>query len=127
MGPAATMPASPASAFEREPAELRARRLAAARRRATALLAGITVVFAAVTVAGAQGSQSIPAQQPGNDADDYCAICATIHLAANSFVPQAPQLPVPFVSQTIEHADRAAVAFIAPRRPPFQSRAPPLV
>ncbi len=50
------MPASPASAFEREPAELRARRLAAARRRATALLAGITVVFAAVTVAGAHGT-----------------------------------------------------------------------
>jgi uncharacterized membrane-anchored protein YjiN (DUF445 family) len=50
------MPAAPVSAFEREPAELRARRLAAARRRATALLAGITVVFAAVTVAGAHGT-----------------------------------------------------------------------
>jgi uncharacterized membrane-anchored protein YjiN (DUF445 family) len=50
------MPASPVSAFEREPAELRARRLAAARRRATALLAGVTVVFAAVTVAGAHGT-----------------------------------------------------------------------
>ncbi len=35
---------------------MRARRLAAARRRATALLAGVTVVFAAVTVAGVHGT-----------------------------------------------------------------------
>jgi hypothetical protein len=90
-------------------------------------LDGVRRLSPVVTLAGAQGSQSLPAQQPSNDADDYCAICATIYLAANSFIPQAPQLPVPFVSQAIEHADRAAVAFIAPRRPPFQSRAPPLV
>jgi hypothetical protein len=67
---------------------------------------------------------SSPAQ-PGDD-DDYCAICATIYLAANSFVPQAPQLPVPFLSRSIQHVDRAAAIFIAPRRAPFQSRAPPL-
>ena len=71
-------------------------------------------------------SQSVPAQHPGNDADDYCAICATIYLAANSFVPQAPQLPAFFASRLIEHFDRVAVTFIAPRRTPFQSRAPPL-
>src|SRR5258708_37645352 len=45
MGPTATMSASPVSAIERESAELRARRLAAARRRATALLAGGTGLF----------------------------------------------------------------------------------
>src|SRR5229473_4445697 len=56
MEPAATMSASPVTALEREPAELRARRLAAARRRATALLAGVTVVFVAVTVAGVHGT-----------------------------------------------------------------------
>jgi len=67
------------------------------------------------------------APQPGNDADDdYCAICATIFLAANSFLPPAPQLPVPFVSRPIEHFARVAVDFIVPRRAPFQSRAPPL-
>lgn len=68
----------------------------------------------------------LPARQPADDGDNYCAICATIYLAANSFVPQAPQLPVPFVSRPIEHFYRVAVDFIAPRRAPFQSRAPPL-
>ena len=55
MEPAATMSASPVSALEREPVELRARRLAVARRRATALLAGVTAAFVAVTVAGVHG------------------------------------------------------------------------
>ncbi|HYZ52888.1 MAG TPA: DUF445 domain-containing protein [Streptosporangiaceae bacterium] len=49
------MSASPVSALEREPVELRARRLAVARRRATALLAGVTAAFVAVTVAGVHG------------------------------------------------------------------------
>ena len=55
MEPAATMSGSPVSAPGRESAEVRARRLAAARRRATALLAGVTVVFVAVTAAGFHG------------------------------------------------------------------------
>src|SRR5712691_11587554 len=45
MEPAVTISASPVSGLGRESAEVRARRLAAARRRATALLAGVTVVF----------------------------------------------------------------------------------
>ncbi len=91
-------------------------------------LDGVHCGFPAVGVvgSGAQSSLSVSAQHPGNDADDYCAICATIYLAANSFLPQAPQLPVPFVAQSIEHFDRVAAVFIAPRRAPFQSRAPPL-
>ncbi len=91
-------------------------------------LDGLHRTHSALSVASsaAQASQ-LPAQHPGNDGDDdYCAICATIYLAANSFLPPAPQLPVPFVSRPIEHFDRVAVVFIAPRRAPFQSRAPPL-
>src|SRR5882757_8595612 len=53
MEPAA--PAAPAATPGHESTEVRARRLAAARRRATALLAGVTVLFVAVTVAGAHG------------------------------------------------------------------------
>jgi hypothetical protein len=72
-------------------------------------------------------TQQLPGQQPADSGDDdYCAICATIYLAANSFVPQPPQLPVPSASQTIEHFDRVGLIFVAPRRTPFQSRAPPL-
>jgi hypothetical protein len=80
-----------------------------------------------VAGSGTQAAKSTPAPQSGDDEDDYCAICATIYLAANSFVPQAPALPVPLVSQVVEHFDRAAVIFVLPRRAPFQSRAPPLV
>ncbi len=80
----------------------------------------------AVSGSGAQASQ-LPAPHPGNDADDdYCALGATIFLAATSFLPPAPQLPVPSASQTIERFDRVPVVFIASRRAPFQSRAPPL-
>lgn len=71
-------------------------------------------------------AQPQPAPQSG-DNDDYCAICASIYLATSSFVPQAPSLPVPFASQLVEHVDCATTAFVAPRRAPFQSRAPPLL
>jgi hypothetical protein len=64
-------------------------------------------------------------QQPGEEGDDYCAICASIYLTSNSFVPVAPQLPVPSVSHLIERFDRGAPVFVAPRRLAFQSRAPP--
>lgn len=80
---------------------------------------------AAGVVAFKARAQPLPAQQPSDDDDDYCAICATIYLAATSFVPQAPALPVPLVSRPIEHLDRIAFAFVAPRRSAFQSRAPP--
>jgi|ERR1700733_11684330 hypothetical protein len=70
--------------------------------------------------------QSLPAQQPG-DKDDYCAICASLYLAANSFVPLPPSLPVPLLlSSAIAHIDYGAASFVAPRRLAFQSRAPPL-
>ena len=91
-------------------------------------LDGVHRTYPALALSGlaAQASQ-LPAPHPGNDADDdYCAICATIFLAANSFLPPAPQLPVPSVSRTVEHFARVPVVFIASRRAPFQSRAPPL-
>jgi hypothetical protein len=76
-------------------------------------------------IARAPGSPAVPDQQPAGDPDDYCAICATIYLAANAFVPLAPQLAVPFVSRPVEHVDHVTNALILQRRAPFQSRAPP--
>ena len=67
-----------------------------------------------------------PAQHPTNASDDYCAICAIIHLASTPFVPKAPPLPVPFAVQAIEHSDRVALIFIPPAPAAFESRAPPL-
>jgi uncharacterized membrane-anchored protein YjiN (DUF445 family) len=52
----ATKPGSPARGMTRESVELRKRRLASARRRATLLLAGVTLVFIAVTAYGAHGT-----------------------------------------------------------------------
>jgi hypothetical protein len=58
--------------------------------------------------------------------DDYCAICATMSLLGNSFVAAPPLLPAPQVfSRAVEHVDNIAILVIAPRRAPFQSRAPP--
>jgi Protein of unknown function (DUF2946) len=81
----------------------------------------------AVIGSGAQAAKSAGTSQTGDDGDDYCAVCASIYLAANSFVPQAPPLPVPPVSKVIEHFDRTAVILVSPRRAPFQSRAPPQI
>jgi hypothetical protein len=80
----------------------------------------------AASGSSAHAAKQLPPQQPGEDGDDYCAICASIYLAANSFVPVAPQLPVPSVSRAIERFDYGAPAFFTLRRLAFQSRAPPL-
>jgi hypothetical protein len=50
---------------------------------------------------GTPSAPSAPTQHPVSDAEDYCAICATIHLAATSLLPQAPQLPVPFAVRRV--------------------------
>jgi len=52
----ATRPEAPARTMTRESVELRKRRLASARRRATLLLAGVTLVFVGVTAYGAHGT-----------------------------------------------------------------------
>jgi hypothetical protein len=71
-------------------------------------------------------SQPSPPRHPLNDPDDYCPICAVIHLASSSFLPDAPQLPLAFVSQAIEYRDGVVFALVAPRPAAFQARAPPL-
>jgi hypothetical protein len=72
-------------------------------------------------------SYSPVAPQPGTGGeDDYCPICASVYLTANSFAPAAPVLPLPAVSNVVEHFNNNMPAFAAPRRLAFQSRAPPL-
>jgi len=89
-------------------------------------LDGIRGGAATVSAARLAAPQPSPAQHPANDANDYCAICATIYLASTSFLPDAPQLSVPFGSQAVEHHHQAALPFFAPQRTAFRSRAPPL-
>src|ERR1700685_36516 len=56
MEPAAPMSASPATTIKRESVEMRTRRLAAARRRATALLGAVTVLFVVAPACGSRGT-----------------------------------------------------------------------
>jgi hypothetical protein len=83
---------------------------------------GLTSVAASKALSAHQDPNGLPA----NEADDYCPICAVIHLASSSFLPDAPVLPVPFGFRKTEHFAPIAVVSILSRRAPFQSRAPPL-
>ena len=106
MEPAATMPASPASTLEREPTALRVRRLAAARRRATALLGGVTVLFVAVTVAGVHGvflgyvQAGAEASMVGGVADWF---------AVTALFRRPLGLPIPHTALIVERKDQFAV------------------
>ena len=82
--------------------------------------------IASVAASKAPWSQQNPVQHPANEAGDYCAVCATIHLASSSFLPDAPLLPVPLASRVIEHFGYINFIFVSPQRAAFQSRAPPL-
>jgi hypothetical protein len=79
-----------------------------------------------VTASMTASETSSSKQNPAHQADDFCAICATIHLASSSFVPDEPRLPAPHASRTIEHFGHFTFVFISPQRAAFQSRAPPL-
>jgi hypothetical protein len=74
--------------------------------------------------AAAQPQDQTPAQNSG-DADDYCAICASIYLVANSVTEAPPQLPVPAGFERVTHSFAAARGIIEPPRVAFRSRAPP--
>jgi|HubBroStandDraft_6_1064221.scaffolds.fasta_scaffold533301_1 hypothetical protein len=80
---------------------------------------------AAVAAPGTDGGQPPPTGHPAKHGDDYCAICATVSLLGSSLVAAAPLLPTPSVSHAVAQVDRVATLVLAPRRTPFQSRAPP--
>jgi len=69
-----------------------------------------------------------PRQHPApntSDDDDYCAICASIFLVANSLVSTPPALPLPVGFARVEHSLGTTRAVTAPRFVAFRSRAPP--
>jgi len=105
MEPAATVSASPVSALGRESPQLRARRLAAARRRATAVLAGVTVVFVAVTVARVHGTlpgyvqAGAEAAMAGGVADWF---------AVTALFRRPLGLPIPHTALIVERKDQFA-------------------
>jgi hypothetical protein len=73
-----------------------------------------------------QALHALP-DRPWGQSDEFCPICETMYFLGTSFVPEAPHFPPPLVrARMVEHVERVAAIFIAPRRPSFQSRAPPL-
>ena len=105
MEPAAPMSAAPASTLERESVELRARRLSAARRRATALLAGVTAAFVAVTVAGAHGTL-LDYVQAGAEAAMVGGVADWFAVTALFRRPLG--LPIPHTALIVERKDQFA-------------------
>jgi len=105
MEPAATMSAPPAPTLEREPAAVRARRLAAARRRATALLAGVTVLFVAVTAVGVHGTL-LGYVQAGAEAAMVGGVADWFAVTALFRRPLG--LPIPHTALLVERKDQFA-------------------
>jgi uncharacterized membrane-anchored protein YjiN (DUF445 family) len=105
MEPAATMSASPVPELDREPAALRARRLAAARRRATGLLVGVTVLFLAVTAAGARGTL-LGFVQAGAEASMVGGVADWFAVTALFRRPLG--LPIPHTALLVERKDQFA-------------------
>src|SRR6266702_5906096 len=105
MEPAETTSVSPVSTLGRESAELRARRLAAARRRATAVLAGVTVVFVAVTAAGVHGTL-LGFVQAGAEASMVGGVADWFAVTALFRRPLG--LPIPHTALIVERKDQFA-------------------
>jgi uncharacterized membrane-anchored protein YjiN (DUF445 family) len=105
MEPTAPMSASPVSAAGAESAALRTRELAAARRRATALLGGVTVLFAVVTAFGAHGillgyvQAGAEASMVGGVADWFAVTALFRHPLG---------LPIPHTALIVERKDQFA-------------------
>src|ERR1700749_3087844 len=105
MEPAATTPASAAPAIKRESLELRTRRLAAARRRATALLAVDTALFIAVTAVGVHGTL-LGYVQAGAEAAMVGGIAEWFVVTALFRHPLG--LPIPHTAVIVERKDQFA-------------------
>jgi uncharacterized membrane-anchored protein YjiN (DUF445 family) len=105
MAPAATTSASPGSIRAHESTELRKRQLAAARRRASALLAAVTVLFIAVTVAGAHGTL-LGYVQAGAEASMVGGVADWFAVTALFRRPLG--LPIPHTALIVERKDQFA-------------------
>jgi uncharacterized membrane-anchored protein YjiN (DUF445 family) len=91
--------------MERESVELRTRRLAEARRRATALLAGVTLVFIAVTAWGAHGTL-LGYVQAGAEAAMVGGVADWFAVTALFRRPLG--LPIPHTALIVERKDQFA-------------------
>jgi uncharacterized membrane-anchored protein YjiN (DUF445 family) len=102
----ARLSASPASKLDPESVALRTRRLVVARRRATAVLAGVTVVFVVVTVAGVHGT-FLGYVQAGAEASMVGGVADWFAVTALFRHPLG--VPIPHTALLVERKDQFAV------------------
>src|SRR3984957_7278340 len=105
MEPAAPTSTAPASTIKRESVELRTRRLAAARRRATALLGAVTILFVVVTAVGAHGTL-LSYVQAGAEAAMVGGVADWFAVTALFRRPLG--LPIPHTAVIVERKDQFA-------------------
>src|ERR1700690_2067265 len=105
MEPAAPTSTAPASTINRESVALRTRRLAAARRRATALLGAVTILFVVVTAVGAHGTV-LSYVQAGAEASMVGG--AADWFAVTALFRQPLGLPIPHTAIIVERKDQFA-------------------
>jgi uncharacterized membrane-anchored protein YjiN (DUF445 family) len=105
MEPTAVISASPVSTLERESAAVRARRLTAARRRATGLLVAVTGLFVAVTAVGAHGTL-LGYVQAAAEASMVGAVADWFAVTALFRRPLG--LPIPHTALIVERKDQFA-------------------
>ena len=99
------MASAPATTIKRESVELRTRRLAAARRRATALLGAVTVLFIVVTAVGAHGT-FLGYVQAGAEAAMVGGVADWFAVTALFRHPLG--LPIPHTAVIVERKDQFA-------------------
>src|ERR1700733_2738816 len=99
------MASAPATTIKRESVEMRTRRLAAARRRATALLGAVTALFIGVTAAGAHGTL-LSYVQAGAEAAMVGGIADWFAVTALFRHPLG--LPIPHTAVIVERKDQFA-------------------
>jgi len=106
MEPSAPVPAAPVSTAEYEPVAVRVQRLAAARRRATALLAAVAVLFIVVTAIGVHGTL-LGYVQAGAEASMVGGVADWFAVTALFRRPLG--LPIPHTALIVERKDQFAV------------------
>src|SRR6202046_2978199 len=99
------MASAPATTIKRESVELRTRRLAAARRRATALLGAVTVLFVVVPACGAHGT-FLSYVQAGAEAAMVGGVADWFAVTALFRHPLG--LPIPHTALIVERKDQFA-------------------
>jgi uncharacterized membrane-anchored protein YjiN (DUF445 family) len=99
------MASAPATTIKRESVEVRTRRLAAARRRATALLGAVTVLFVVVTAFGAHGT-FLSYVQAGAEAAMVGGVADWFAVTALFRHPLG--LPIPHTAVIVERKDQFA-------------------